>query len=35
MAKKEVPKQTGSGKGRRVNKGRGGCQTPKTKGKGK
>lgn len=34
MAKKGVPKRDGSGKGVRANKGRGGCVTPKSKGKG-
>ena len=30
-----VPKKDGSGKGRRANKGRGGCATPRKVGKGK
>jgi len=34
MAKKGIPKKDGSGKGVRVNKGRGGCKSPKGKGKG-
>jgi len=29
MAKKNVPKKDGSGKGTRKNKGRGGCKNPK------
>lgn len=29
------PKQDGSGKGQRANKGRGGCATPRTKGQGR
>lgn len=33
--KKGVPKRDGSGKGVRGNKGRGGCVTPKSTGKGK
>ncbi len=35
MAKKGIPKKDGSGKGIRGNKGRGGCNSPKSKGKGK
>ncbi len=37
MAKKGVPKKDSSGKGRRLNQGRGGCATSKQpkKGKGK
>lgn len=31
---KNKPKQNGSGKGVRANKGRGGCATPKSKGQG-
>ena len=34
MAKGQ-PKRDGSGKGTRANKGRGGCKTTKSKGKGK
>ena len=34
MAKKGIPKKDGSGKGVRANKGRGGCNSPKGKGKG-
>ena len=34
MAKKGVPKRDGSGKGKRANKGRGGCNTTQKKGKG-
>lgn len=30
---KGTPKRDGSGKGKRANKGRGGCKTPKRKGK--
>ncbi len=30
---KGIPKQDGSGKGNRENKGRGGCKTPKKQGK--
>lgn len=33
MAKKGVPKRDGSGKGKRSNKGRGGCNPPKSKNK--
>ena len=33
VAKKGVPKRDGSGRGRRANKGRGGCKTPRNKGK--
>jgi len=29
IVKKGTPKKDGSGKGKRVNKGRGGCATPK------
>jgi len=32
---KGVPKNDSSGKGTRANKGRGGCKTPKTTGKGR
>jgi len=32
---KGVPKKDGSGKGRRINKGRGGCKNTQTKGKGR
>jgi hypothetical protein len=32
---KGVPKHDGSGKGRRANKGRGGCKKPRKTGKGK
>jgi len=32
---KNKPKKDGSGKGTRKNKGRGGCKTPKKKGKGR
>ena len=32
---KGKPKQDGSGKGTRDNRGRGGCATPRTKGQGK
>lgn len=35
MAKKGTPKKDGSGKGKRLNKGRGGCNTTQKKGKGK
>ena len=35
MAKKGTPKQDGSGRGTRANKGRGGCVTPKSTGKGR
>ena len=35
MAKAGVPKRDGSGKGRRANQGRGGCNTTKKTGKGK
>jgi len=34
MAKKGIPKRDGSGKGKRLNKGRGGCKNTKRKGKG-
>jgi len=34
MAKKGVPKRDGGGKGWRANKGRGGCKTTRTKGRG-
>lgn len=34
MTKKGTPKRDGSGKGKRANKGRGGCKTTKKKGKG-
>lgn len=34
MAKKGVPKKDGSGKGRRANKGRGGCGKTRKTGKG-
>ena len=33
--KKGTPKRDGSGKGTRINKGRGGCKTTKTTGKGR
>ena len=33
MAKKGVPKRDGSGKGKRLNKGRGGCNPRKNKNK--
>lgn len=33
--KKGVPKRDGSGKGRRANRGRGGCKTTQKKGKGR
>ncbi len=32
---KTKPKRDGSGKGTRANKGRGGCKTPKKRGKGR
>jgi len=32
---KGVPKRDGSGKGKRANKGRGGCKTPQKGGKGR
>jgi len=35
MAKKGVPKQDGSGRGRRANRGRGGCTTTKSTGRGR
>lgn len=35
MAKKGVPKQDGSGRGNRSNKGRGGCVTPRKTGQGR
>jgi len=35
MAKKGIPKKDGSGRGTRANKGRGGCDSPKGKGKGR
>jgi len=34
-AKKGVPKQDGSGGGKRLNKNRGGCNTPKKTGRGR
>lgn len=34
MVKKGVPKRDGSGKGKRLNRGRGGCATTQKKGKG-
>jgi len=34
MAKKGTPKKDGSGKGKRANKGRGGCDKTQKKGKG-
>ena len=34
MSKKGKPKRDGSGKGRRANKGRGGCKSTKKKGTG-
>ena len=33
MAKKSVPKKDGSGKGKRINRGRGGCNPTQKKGK--
>jgi len=33
MKKRGTPKRDGSGKGRRANKGRGGCSKPRSKGK--
>jgi len=33
MAKKGIPKKDNSGGGSRKNKGRGGCATPRTKGR--
>ena len=33
MANKGTPKKDGSGKGKRANKGRGGCKPPKRKSK--
>jgi len=35
MAKKGVPKEDGSGRGTRANRGRGGCVTPRSTGKGR
>jgi len=35
MTKKGTPKRDGSGKGKRGNKGRGGCKTPRSKGRGR
>lgn len=35
MAKKGVPKRDGSGKGRRANRGRGGCKQTQKTGKGR
>lgn len=35
MNKKGTPKKDGSGKGKRANRGRGGCKTTKKVGKGK
>ena len=35
MAKKGKPKRDGSGNGMRANRGRGGCNPPKRKGKGR
>jgi len=35
MAKKGIPKRNGSGGGRRANKGRGGCKTPRKVGRGR
>lgn len=35
LTKKGEPKQDGSGKGKRANKGRGGCSDTKDKGKGR
>ena len=35
MTKKATPRQNGSGKGRRANKGRGGCSTTQRTGKGR
>jgi len=34
MDKKGIPKRDGSGRGKRLNKGRGGCETIRAKGKG-
>jgi len=34
MARKRIPKRDGSGKGKRANKGRGGCKTTRKKGRG-
>ena len=34
-SQKGTPKQDGSGKGTRANKGRGGCKTPKKTGRGR
>lgn len=33
--KKRIPKRDGSGRGRRLNKGRGGCKVTKKRGQGK
>ena len=33
MKKKGVPKRNGSGQGKRLNRGRGGCKTTRKKGK--
>ena len=35
MTKKGSPKNDGSGKGTRANRGRGGCKTTRSKGRGK
>lgn len=35
MSKKGIPKHDGSGKGRRNNRGRGGCVTTQKRGKGR
>lgn len=35
MSKKETPKQDGSGKGSRANRGRGGCSPTRSTGKGR
>ena len=35
ITKKGVPKRDGSGKGTRANKGRGGCSTTRSKGRGR
>jgi len=35
MAKKRTPKHDGSGRGIRANRGRGGCRTTQTKGRGR
>jgi len=35
MVEKNKPKQDGSGRGQRVNQGRGGCKIPKSQGQGR